>query len=183
MIICGRVGRRPGPLPAWAVALDRVRGGMVARRCFLTRGVTRHRPASGRWPGRGLLLTAQRLSRDAQRRIRLVLGEPRFHLTNRLTGRANSASGNLIEDQKIRANENLPETGKSTHNPKVAGSNPAPAIEKGPQSGPFCWPSPIHGGRSGTNEVPNNSTPGPFGGDMLLTGLEQQSARWPSASS
>jgi hypothetical protein len=49
-------------------------------------------------------------------------------LTNRLTRRANSASHSLRQDHETPANCHLGDPQEAPHNPKVAGSNPAPAI-------------------------------------------------------
>jgi hypothetical protein len=52
----------------------------------------------------------------------------RNHLTNGLTRWANSASHNLGQDHERPAKRYLSNPSEAPHNPKVAGSNPAPAV-------------------------------------------------------
>jgi hypothetical protein len=51
--------------------------------------------------------------------------------TKRVPKQANSSSRNPIQFHEIPANLRVPNTPEATHNPKVAGSNPAPATTKG----------------------------------------------------
>src|SRR5205807_1772008 len=48
-------------------------------------------------------------------------------------------SSNLTQNHKIPANQHLRKPRKASHNPKVAGSNPAPAIRKSPAQAGFLW--------------------------------------------
>src|SRR5215208_4421951 len=43
---------------------------------------------------------------------------------------------------------------RRAHNPKVAGSNPAPATQKGPQMWAFLLGGPVRGERRGANVAP-----------------------------
>ena len=56
----------------------------------------------------------------------------RRRVTNHVTSWANRTSPNPRQPQEYLEFIRLLETGESTRNPKVAGSNPAPATKKGP---------------------------------------------------
>jgi hypothetical protein len=56
-------------------------------------------------------------------------------LTNRLTSHANPASDSLSQNPKRPAKRTVANPHEAPHNPKVAGSNPAPAMKKASKSG------------------------------------------------
>src|SRR5579862_5590002 len=63
-----------------------------------------------------------------------------LHLTNRLTRRRKSASSNVSRAEGNPCKWGIPRISEAPHNPKVAGSNPAPATTTAPN--PDLAPSP-----------------------------------------